>query len=154
MLFQSTDQNNNNLKYFFSSATIKRPTEKQLHSWRSVEAQNLTKRMSKYGHTSTLLGDNMIIIGGAATEGAAKEESFCFSFNLKTQVCEKIQVTGRNPSPLVNHSTCYWKDNKLVVFGGRGNETSQSSEVGILTISEKQGGNRKLFFHAYSNGFI
>lgn len=139
MLFQPKNQ----------SSPIKRPvtaTENLIHTWRALEVQNLSKDIYRYRHTSTLLGDNMIIIGGTVLE-RVKEEFTCLSFNLKTQVCEKIPVTGRDAKYLLDHSTCYWKDNKFIVFGGgsRVNE-KPSSELGILTLSERNTGNIEFFF--------
>ena len=131
MLFQSTDP----------LGALKTPSENQVHSWRNVEVQNLKKRTDRYGHTSTILDDHMIVIGGATTEAVTREELTCLSFNLKTQVCDQIPVTGRDKKPILNHSTCHWKDNKFIVFGGCGRDERPFSELGILTLSERNTGN-------------
>lgn len=67
-----------------------------------------------------------------------REESLALSF---TQNPGLSRDSGRNWKHLLEHSPCYWKDNKFIVFEGSGRDEKPFSELGILTLSERNAGN-------------
>lgn len=69
----------------------------------------------RWGHTSSQLGTNIIIIGGTGS----KLFNDIYVYDTARNNWSKPEVRGTLPTPRLGHSTTTLPDGKLLVFGGR-----------------------------------
>ncbi len=96
-------------------------------------SQKFGSKFPRTGHRAVIMGQYLVIIGGRKRSNSAN----LIMFDLKNLICQKVEIFGRKPkSSLCSHSACHWKDNQIIVYGGRDDKNKGvSSEVGIITLS-------------------
>jgi len=101
---------------------------------------DLDPAMARMNHTCTAIGQYIFIIGGISILYTSERNAGGLVVDLKNGTFKQLELTGREPAPLYRHSACYWKDSKIIVYGGRAEfgglfGPKASSQVGIITIS-------------------
>lgn len=80
-------------------------------------SENATKPSPRNSHTVALIGDDMIVFGGATEEGPMDDT---WIFNLLSETWKKVEGKGANGRPDARemHSVCV-ANSKLYIMGGR-----------------------------------
>ena len=91
-------------------------------------------------HTSTLVGMNIITIGGSGRDALGQMTVFhdVVAFNLANKTVEQIQVEGELFSARKGHTACLYGRNQIVIFGGSDSD-GVKKDVGILTLNDGDG---------------
>jgi len=77
-------------------------------------------------HASVITGQDLVRIGGKKTENV-QENANLVVFDLQEATCTKVELSGREPSSLFNHSACYWKDNQIIVYRGQSGPNNETT---------------------------
>jgi len=107
---------------------------------------NLDSTMGRTGHTCTVIGQYIFIIGGNTTLYATERNADVIVFDTENGTFKQLELTGNEPLFLYEHSACYWKDSKIIFYGGQARHRGglfgkkASSQVGIITISNLEEG--------------
>lgn len=85
-------------------------------------------------HTSVVLKDCIVIIGGANTQDKYMEDILIF--DMKNMSWISYQKPGISSHARKGHTACLYGENKIVVFGGKNDRMLKDTIM--LTIEEKQ----------------
>ncbi len=95
--------------------------------------------IARIKHVSVVVDQYLIIVGGLTPNYEGINMNLIV-FDMQKETCSQVEVSGRDPGPLWQHSACYWKDNQIIVYGGQYGFAQRLSEVvGIITLSFTKG---------------
>jgi len=97
----------------------------------------MTKETGRMGYAS-VIGDQYFVVVGGTKADDIDDYANLVVFDMQKETCTQVEISGRQPSDLINPSACYWKDRQIIVYGGQKKVKGIFSEVGIITLSNTE----------------
>jgi len=93
------------------------------------------KSQSISDHTTTLVFDEYIVFLWSRYHDMTNN---ILIYNIKTNVWEKFLVVGEHPGQQSGHSACLYKENQIIIFGGKKNYNEMAHDTYALIISKEE----------------
>ena len=114
------------------------------HIWRPVSSNTVStaKPSSRWGHSSCVIGDEMVLFGGYAGTRFIMLDSIYMNdvwiYHTANMQWTEIKTFGAVPSQRSNSSFHYdSKNNRIIMFGGGGSNKTRFNTIHLLDWNTK-----------------
>ena len=95
------------------------------------------QEFKRVGQSTVVVGDKVLIVGGSFENGEKCSNLILLDPQKQSFKIVKSHMNDENLCCEIQASVCYWKDSKIVVFGGGDPEENRfSSTVAIITLKD------------------
>ncbi|CAJ1459601.1 unnamed protein product [Effrenium voratum] len=105
------------------------------------ESQNGDAPLPRFGHTTTFVGDNRVVLFGGATgdSGRYTITADAFMLNVSSNTWSRVQAEGTLPFARAAHAAACVDHSQMVIYGGAtGGGSLSSDELYLLDIRNEE----------------